>query len=167
MPWNANSNLKSNFEKFKRYDFYSCLTKEFVQVILFEIDCAIFYTNLYELFCQFISWTNWVNSGKFMDKCWISCQVMADMKKVYDDLIIILTCNWTVVNLSYVTHLKPELHQKKIGQQVFFHPLYSQGVNPGGWKSKRIFRNLGLAEKYVNDNTTWTPINRHFSLMVL
>ena len=26
-----------------------------VQVILFEIDCAIFYTNLHELFSQFIS----------------------------------------------------------------------------------------------------------------
>ena len=38
-----------------------------IQVILFEINCAIFYTNLHELFCQFISWTNWVNSGKFMD----------------------------------------------------------------------------------------------------
>ena len=49
----------------------------------------IFYTNLHELFCQFISWTNWVDSGKFMDNCWISCQVMADMKKVYDELIII------------------------------------------------------------------------------
>ena len=60
-----------------------------VQVILFEIDCAIFYTNLHELFCHFISWTNWVNSGKFMDNCWISCQVMADMEKFYDDLIII------------------------------------------------------------------------------
>ena len=41
------------------------------------------------MFCQFISWTNWVNSFKFMDNCWISCQVMADMKKVCDDLIII------------------------------------------------------------------------------
>ena len=41
-----------------------------IQVILFEIDCAIFYTNLHELFCQFISWTNWVNSGKFMVNCW-------------------------------------------------------------------------------------------------
>ena len=40
-----------------------------LQVILFEIDCAIFYTNLHELFGQFISWTNWVNSGKFMDNC--------------------------------------------------------------------------------------------------
>ena len=60
-----------------------------VQVILFEIDCAIFYTNLHELFCPFISWTNWINSGKFMDNWWISCQVMADIKKVYDDLIII------------------------------------------------------------------------------
>ena len=27
----------------------------YVQVILFEINCAIFYTNLHELFCQFIS----------------------------------------------------------------------------------------------------------------
>ena len=60
-----------------------------LQVILFEIDCVIFFTNLHELFCQFISLTNWVNSGKFMDNCWISYQVMADMRKVYDDLIII------------------------------------------------------------------------------
>ena len=55
----------------------------------FEIDCAIFYANLHELFYQFISWTNWVNSGKFMDNCWISCQVMAGIKKVYVHLIII------------------------------------------------------------------------------
>ena len=27
----------------------------FIQVILFEVDCAIFYANLHELFCQFIS----------------------------------------------------------------------------------------------------------------
>ena len=47
----------------------------------------IFYTNLHELFCQFKSWTNWVNSGKFVDNCWISCQVMADMQKIYDDLM--------------------------------------------------------------------------------
>ena len=60
-----------------------------VQVILFEINCAIFYANLHELFCQFISWTNWVNAGKFMGNCWISCQVMADMEKVYENLIII------------------------------------------------------------------------------
>ena len=59
-----------------------------VQVILFEVTCAIFYTNLHELFCQFISWSNLVNSGKFMDNGWISCQVLADMKKVYDNLII-------------------------------------------------------------------------------
>ena len=51
-----------------------------VQVILFEINSTIFYTNLHELFCQFISWTNWANSGKFMDNCWISRQVMADME---------------------------------------------------------------------------------------
>ena len=24
-----------------------------------------------------------------MDNCWLSCQVMADMKKVYDNLIIV------------------------------------------------------------------------------
>ena len=57
----------------------------------------IVYTNLHELFCQFISWTNWVNSGKFMDNCWISCQVMADMKKVYDNLIIINLYNYVNV----------------------------------------------------------------------
>ena len=62
---------------------------KWLQVILFGIDCAIFYTNLHKLFCQLISWINWVNSGKFMGTCWISCQVMADMKKVYNDLIII------------------------------------------------------------------------------
>ena len=34
--------------------------------------------------------------GKFMDNCWISCQVMADMKKVYNDLIITnLYCIWS------------------------------------------------------------------------
>ena len=62
------------------------LNAKYVQVILFEIDCTIFYTNLRELF---FSWTYLVNSGKFMDNCWISCQILADMKKVYDDLIII------------------------------------------------------------------------------
>ena len=53
------------------------------QIILYEIDCAIFYKKLHELFCQFISWKNWVNSGKFMDNCWISCQVMKLMKKSF------------------------------------------------------------------------------------
>ena len=60
-----------------------------IQVIVFEIDCAIFYTNLHDLFCQFISWTKWVNSGKFMDNSWISCQVMAEMENFYNNLIII------------------------------------------------------------------------------
>ena len=67
----------------------SCFIIYLVQVILFEIDCAIFYTNLHEFFCQFISWTNWVNSGKFMDNYWISCQFMADIEKSYNNLIII------------------------------------------------------------------------------
>ena len=49
-----------------------------VQVILFEIDCAIFNTNFHELFCQFISWTKFGNFGKCLDNFWISCQVTAD-----------------------------------------------------------------------------------------
>ena len=60
-----------------------------LQVILFNIDYTIVFTNLHKLFCQFINWTNWIKSGKLMDYCWISCQNMADMKKVYDNLIII------------------------------------------------------------------------------
>ena len=74
----------------------------YVLVILFEIDCAIFYTNLQELICQFISSTNWVNSGKFMDNCWISCQVMVDMKKVYNNLIIINLYLLTTWQISYL-----------------------------------------------------------------
>ena len=66
-------------------------------IIIYEINCAI-YTNLHELFCQFIIWTNWVNSGKFMGNCWISRQVMADMEKFNDDLIII--------NLQIGTYLR-------------------------------------------------------------
>ena len=58
-----------------------------LQVILFENDCAIFYTNLHELFCQFISSTNWVNCGKFMNNCWKSSY--DEMKSVYNNLIII------------------------------------------------------------------------------
>ena len=34
------------------------------------------------MFCQFISWANWVNSGKFIDNSWISCQIMADMENL-------------------------------------------------------------------------------------
>ena len=61
-----------------------------------------FYKNLHGLFWQFISWTNWVNSGNFMVNCWISCQVMADMKKVYKDLIIINLYHLLSVLLSYL-----------------------------------------------------------------
>ena len=32
-----------------------------------------------------------------MDNCWISCQVMADMEKFYDDLIIIIAV-WNIYN---------------------------------------------------------------------
>ena len=88
--WNGTEQLKRGkkcWQSVHRHLFYLqfLLWKLLVQVILFEID----YANLHELFCQFISWTNWVNSGKFMDNWWISYQVMADMKKVYNNLIII------------------------------------------------------------------------------
>ena len=58
---------------------HGCLTiwKHFYKVLTgysFWDRFCNFYTNLHELFCQFISWTNLVISGKFMDNCWISCQ---------------------------------------------------------------------------------------------
>ena len=68
-----------------------------IQVILFEFDCSIFTQIYIKLFCKFISWTNWVKSGKFMKNCSISCQVMTDMKKVYDNLIIINLYNYVNV----------------------------------------------------------------------
>ena len=40
---------------------------------------------------------NWVNSGKFMDNCWTSCQVMTNMKTIYNHLIII---NLYICNLQ-------------------------------------------------------------------
>ena len=54
---------------------------------------------LYKFTCQFISWTNWVNFGEFMDNCWISCQAMADVKKVNEDLIIINLYILCILNL--------------------------------------------------------------------
>ena len=87
-----------------------------LQVILFEIDCAIFDTNLHELFVQLISWTNWVNSGKFKDNCRISWQVMADMKIVHDDLIIINLYSWWLFKSNKSEHLYSNL-QKLIGIQ--------------------------------------------------
>ena len=90
-----------------------------VQIILFEIvDCAIFYTDLHELFCQFISWTNWVNSGKFMGNCWISCHVMADMKTVNNYLIII---NLYPSTFNFLL---------KIWGTVVWHGLFFSGWDP-------------------------------------
>ena len=59
------------------------------RLFFLRLIAQFFYTNLHELFCQFISWTNWANSGKFIDNCWIFCQVMVDMEKFYDNLRII------------------------------------------------------------------------------
>ena len=44
-------------EKQMNSEFCKKCWNQLLQVILFEINCAIFYTNLHELFCQFISWT--------------------------------------------------------------------------------------------------------------
>ena len=98
----------------------SCLKQ--VQVILFEIDCEFF---LHKLFCQFTSWTNWINSSKFMDNCWISCQVMADMEKFYNDLIII---NLYLVQLIPTTNFtKYELNLTNLGrcQELFIFDINS------------------------------------------
>ena len=60
-----------------------------VQVILFEIDCGIFLHKCTWIVLSVHKLNKLVNPGKFKDNCWISCQVMADMKKVYNNLIII------------------------------------------------------------------------------
>ena len=87
--WGDLKTTKGHFEinwPLGRDAFYK---RNSIHVILFEIDCTFFYRNLNELSCHFISWTNWVNSGKFMDNCWIPCQVIADMENFYDNLISI------------------------------------------------------------------------------
>ena len=94
------SNIHKDFS-FKIFVLYTCINFQswiFFMVINHMLESTgysfwdrlrNFLQKLHELFCQFINWTNWINSGKFIVNCWISCQVMADMKKVYDDLIII------------------------------------------------------------------------------
>ena len=52
------------------------------------------------MFCQFISWSNWVNSGKFMDNGWTSRQIMAEKEIFYEDLIIIKLYKNMFVQLS-------------------------------------------------------------------
>ena len=106
-----------------------------LQVILFEIDCAIFYTNLHELFCQFISWTNWVNPGKFMDNCWISCQVMDDMEKLYKDLIIInlyLHFFWVTKYHSTLWKHQRQISRKKL--RKFFRKRKLSLTNVRNWQ---------------------------------
>ena len=83
-PLVPSKNIQTETTEISRRNF------ETFEILYFLRSIAqFFYTNLHELFCQFISWTNWVNSGKSMDNCWISCQVMADMENFYDDLMII------------------------------------------------------------------------------
>ena len=77
------------------------------------------------MFCQFISWTNWVNSGKFMDNCWISCQVMADMKKVCDDLIIINLYLCDFMSGASLNFFLYEFCEISSYQTSFLFPLFS------------------------------------------
>ena len=83
------------------------------------MDCAIFYTNLHELFCQFISWTNSVNSGKFMDNCWISCQVK---------LWLILKKFTTISKLLTCTTAKKELRAYCPNVYTVVQAQYSKGL---------------------------------------
>ena len=95
------------FEEVKCLSFNQTVAQQIrVQVILFEIDCAFIYANLHDLFCQFISWTNLVNSGKSMDNCWTSCQVMTNMENFYVDLRIINLYNGNEHKFSWLTQGK-------------------------------------------------------------
>ena len=63
LGWVATKNIKRGtviFTEKPQLALNCCSEKQMesgnrVQVILFEIDCAIFYTDLHELLCQFIS----------------------------------------------------------------------------------------------------------------
>ena len=81
--------------------------------------------NFLRKFTWIVSWTNWVNSGRFKDNYWISCQFMVDMRKVYDDLIIINLYEGALC-------LPAELYFQNIskssvcGQLTFFHFLFKK-----------------------------------------
>ena len=82
-----------------------------------------------KLFCQFISWPKWVNSGKFMDNCWIPCQVMADMKKVYNDLIIHTGSSWADFNHGLVVRPQGCQGCQKIHKNILQINLLSYCAN--------------------------------------
>ena len=73
-------------------EIWKLVFHKYYRLFFLRLIAQLFTKILHELFCQFISWTNWVYSGKFLDNCWISCQVMADMENFYNDLIIITLC---------------------------------------------------------------------------
>ena len=80
---------------------------------------------VHKMFCQFISWTNWVNSGEFMENCWISCQVMADMENFYDDLRIINLYRFSSEQLkSSSTNRVFENNQTKISNLTRWKLIY-------------------------------------------
>ena len=112
----------------------------------------IFYANLHELICQFISSTKWVNSGKFIDNCWISCQVMADMEKVYNDLIIINLYSyfeviklpgggWWVKNCTFFctsVHIYDCLYELRQYGKIFYLISIASQLNYG-FNSEKMF----------------------------
>ena len=119
-----------------------CHIWKIVQVILFEIDCAIFYTNLHELFLSVHKLNKLVNSGKFMDNCWISCQVMANMKKVYDDLIII---NLYSLHLLIFRRNSKKLVKMQIG--IGYIQSWCILASPCGAKSQQTMRSSPRIEE--------------------
>ena len=69
-------------------EIWKLVFHKYYRLFFLRLIAQLFTKILHELFCQFISWTNWVYSGKFLYNCWISCQVMADMENFYNDLIL-------------------------------------------------------------------------------
>ena len=56
-----------------------------------------------------------------MDNCWISCQVMADMEKIYDNLIIInlwKRTSYFIIDLNHVNVYLGKIGPKFVGSTV-------------------------------------------------
>ena len=68
----TSEDLESNHNKRKSIYCINNLILNKVQVILFGDWLRNFLQNLHELFCQFISWTNRVDSGKSLDNWWMA-----------------------------------------------------------------------------------------------
>ena len=98
-----------------------------------------------------------------MDDCWISCQIMADMKKVYDDLIIInlyLSTEQDLTNaqsrLFFNISMKwaDELKQEKLTNncQIIY------------WKTSEILQEFVAFSEYMNFNWGYAIKNTSIQL---